>query len=593
MAGDAIFLHDPGDFRPGQPGTVVALTAKAIEACRRAGVSPKVLDDLTERPEICRSPDAYQRWEIDWLKRLDDACRLNGVAQSCAQLLVPAVESLVINARMLSGAVDKLAPDSITYFGKTGPVEATGYHNGHLQFWPTLGDVPLAGRLLELIAASRSLLYAPRSVDEPGALVIPDSSRTKRVRRGLARSLGPLRRVYWSQGLGRTQRSTTLLLWYAGYGADQFAVDERAAGHNTAFITRGDRSFRVVDPGVPPHHAPGHRIDLTVGTVKRLDPALLVLLDEIDDWAGIPGAARILESRLAVFLHGICVSVRVAASQVLREFSRFGIDRIAGANPTSLQEFACLIAAKGAHIPSILVQHGDHLLPYGSWLVTETRNFDEFAASDPTMGDELMAAGVSLGVATPRVTYYAPRVTELVESVRSQRSVRLRPVRICYVPSFLFGESRSVSGCNFDDAWSHRWHLRVLELMARRPALHFTWKGLPSTDQAVDPIPAIIAERELRNVVYEARPFLKVAGEADRIFTDLPSTAIFESVHLGKPILALTFPRFYSVRPLAAARLAQVLRACDTEEDALAQISAFLDSDPSLWVLPQRNVALP
>jgi hypothetical protein len=593
MAAPAIFVHDPGEYRLTDPGTVVALTASAFEACKRAGLSPTVLDDHTKRPEFCRNPDAYQRWQLDWLNRLDAACQLNGVAPSCAHLMVPPVDSLVMTARMLAGAVDTLAPESITYVGKVGPVEATGFHNGHLQFWPSLGDAPLAGRLLPMIARARSLTYDARPVDGPAPAGRPPQHLLARARREVSRTLGPSRRVYRRHIKRRTHRSTTLMLWYAGYGADQFAADERSAGRDTAFITRGGASFRIVDPGLPPSHAPGRRIDLNVRPVTALDPALTSLLEEVDDWAGVPGASRILQSRLAVFVHGICVTVADAARRAQRDLAAFAIERVAAANPSSLEEFACLNAARAAGIPRMLVQHGDHLLAYGFWLVMETVNFEELAASDPTMGDELTAAATRLGVVAPRVTYFAPRIRALLEGARSHRRLAQGEGPICYLPAFFLGDSRYVSGCNFDDAWYHRWHLRILDLMGTRPDLRFIWKGLPSSDQAVDPIPSIIAERGLRHVAYETRPFTKVVSEVDRIFTDFPSTALYESVHLGKPVLAVTFPRFFSVRPTAAARFAQVLRECDTEEQALAQISGFLDGDPNLWVLPEENLAIP
>ena len=47
MAVPAIFVHDAGEYRLTDTGTVVALTATAYEACRRSGVSPSVLDDHT------------------------------------------------------------------------------------------------------------------------------------------------------------------------------------------------------------------------------------------------------------------------------------------------------------------------------------------------------------------------------------------------------------------------------------------------------------------------------------------------------------------------------------------------------------------
>lgn len=126
MAGNAIFVHDPGGYSLAEPGSVVALSANAIEACHRAGVASCVLDDLTSRPDICRRPDAYLRWQLDWLKRLDAASQLNGVVQACANLIIPPVNSLVITSRMLAGAVEALAPEGITYVGRTGPVEFDG-----------------------------------------------------------------------------------------------------------------------------------------------------------------------------------------------------------------------------------------------------------------------------------------------------------------------------------------------------------------------------------------------------------------------------------------------------------------------------------
>jgi len=593
MALPAIFVHDPGEHRLTGPGTVVALTATAVEACRRLGVTATVLDDLAERPDVCRSPDAYQRWQLNWLDRLDTACGLGGVARSCAQLIVPSLDTLVMSAAMLRRAVDALAPESITFVGKVSPVETTGYHNGHLQFWPTLGDAPLAGRLLPLIAAQRSIPFTAHQDERRASVHVSRLTLLHRTRRRLSRTFGPYRRSYRRPPAGRSRHSTTLMMWYAGYGAEQFAADQHRAGRNTAFITRGGNSFRIIEPAFPPHHPPGRRIDVTVNAAGRLDPGLLALLDEVDVWTGVPGASRVLESRLAVFLHGMCVAVGLAARRTRRELARFGIDRLAAANPSSLEEFACLIAARSAGIERVLVQHGDHLLPYGSWLVSQTGDFDQFAASDPTIGDEFADVAARLGVVAPRVSYYAPRITALRDNAKLPTDGARVESTICYVPAFLLGDTRSINGCNFDDAWYHRWHLRLLDLMSSRPDLRFVWKALPSSDQAVDPVPSIIAERKLDNVAYESLPFLKVVSGVNRVFTDFPSTALYESVHLGKPVLALTFPRFFSIRPSAAARFAPVLRECDDEDEALRHIRGFIDAEPTPWVLPQQILASP
>jgi hypothetical protein len=590
MAAPATFVDDTSHLRSDSDGTVIALTPAAFDDCRRLGLEPTVVDDHTRRSPFCRNPSAYHRWQLDWLARLDMASQLDGVARSCADLIVPAVDSLVIAASTLAGAIDTLEPAAIRYIGRNGPAEA-GYHNGNLAFWPRLGDVPLAARMLPLIAAARGLTFDARAINNQ--IAAGPTPLLRRARRRLARMVGPYRRARWGGTQTGVHRPATLMLWYAGYGAERFAADEHRAGRDTVFITRGDTSFRIVDPTLPPRHRRGGPVDVTVPAVAKLAPPIAALLDEIDQWAGVPGAGRILESRLAVYLQGICSTVARAADRVVPEFPRFGIDRVAAANPSSIEEFACLVAAGVAGIPRTLVQHGDHLFSYSSWLVTQTQNFEHFAASDPTIRSAFAADATALGVNAPEVTNYAPRTLTLRPSaLRRARHHKRGAGTVCYVPCFFIGDAKRIASGYFDDAWYHRWHLRLLDLMASRADLRFIWKGLPSVDLSPDPVPDIIAERQLANVTYESRAFLEVIGEVERVFTDYPSTALYETVHAGKPVLALIFERFATLREDAAGRFDQVLRRCGSEEDALAHLREFLDTSPSAWVLPVERIAV-
>jgi hypothetical protein len=592
MAASATFVYDAGDRSIDTAGTVIALTPDAFESCGLRGLTPTVVDDHAPRPDVCRLPRAYERWQLDWVNRLDVACNLDGVARSCAELILPPLDSLVVAARTLAGVVDALAPTTIQYIGRGGMPEA-GYHRGHLGFWPRLGDVPLAARLLPLIAQARDLSFDGQWVDvqtaeDPARPMLP------RVRKRLARIVGPYRRAYVARQVIAERRPTTLMLWYAGYGAAQFAADERRAGRDIASISRGGPSFRIVDVALPPRLMPSNPIDLSVPGGTSLMRALLPLLDEIDAWAGVPGAGRIFESRLAIYLHDLCLAVACAAAQVGRELSRFSIQRVAATNPSSLEEFACLIAAGRMGIPRVLVQHGDHLMSYGFWLLTQTVDVEEFAASDATVAADLRAEADALGVIAPRVAYQAPRVQALA-SRASQKSPRREHRRetICYVPCFMTGDAKRVGGLYFDDTWYHRWHLRLLDLMISRPDVQFIWKALPSIDLARDPLAAILAGKPIQNVVYEGRPFVDVAHDVDRVFTDYPSTALYETVHIGKPVLALSFERFFVLRKSAADRFQQVLRVCRTEDDALSELQRFISDPPARWILPPEMIAGP
>jgi hypothetical protein len=122
--------------------------------------------------------------------------------------------------------------------------------------------------------------------------------------------------------------------------------------------------------------------------------------------------------------------------------------------------------------------------------------------------------------------------------------------------------------------------------MTARPDVQFIWKGLPSADQTYDPMPSMIAERNAPNVQYRADAFVRVLPDAARVITDFPSTALYETVHAGKPVLAIVFPRFARLRRSAAELFAPVLRVCEDEGDALRSVREFLETPAERWVLP-------
>lgn len=550
-----------------------------------------MLDDHTRRPDFYLRSDAYLRWQLGWLRRLDRVAGAEGTVLACPHLLATPLDSVVVAARMLSGAVDAIEPDLVRYVGRSGPVEENPYHRGHLQFWPLLGDLPLAGRLLPLIAAHRGLPFEPLDCAEGQAA--PDTSALNlfgRARRHLSRTLGPYRRA--SIG-GLARGSGTLMLWYSGYGADCFEADERRSGRRPVYITRGEQSVRLVDPALLPVHRSGKRISLQLSrSVAPLPSEVSELLDEIDEWTGVPGAARALEARLAIFLDVVCPAVSRSAEALEAQLESFDIQRVAAANPSSIEEFASLVAAGRRGIPRTLVQHGDHLFTYGFWLLTETQNFEVLASTDPTVAADLATTATEIGARAPRVTGYAPRIHSLLKAVKSRSQRADREDAVIYVPCPFSGDSNWIGAAYFDDAWYHRWHLRLLDFMAANPGTRFIWKALPSSDQAVDPIPDVIVERLLTNIRYERRHFHNVVRTGDRVILDFPSTTLYEAAHLGLATVAVSFSRFAHLRPDAAEIFASVLRVCDTEDQAIGHIQAFVAGERSNWLVDPQRLAV-
>jgi hypothetical protein len=574
---ELLFLHSPPVENPriGESTTVIALTPAAFEWARREGLAVTVVDDHIDRQTVMPDARDYLRWQFDWVRRLDEQSGSSGSIVTSASLLKRPVDSVVLWSRLISAVVAASRPSRLRYMGPGGRGRLP-WHNGHLQFWPILGDRPLAADLVRLVGAQDAL----QNEIEDWLPVPPEAHDARgwrvRWRASTARAIGPWRHVRCQDA--RTRRPACLMLWHSGYGAKSYAAEQHALGRRLLFLDRGRSVTRIHDPARPWDRR-SVRIDPDLNA--RHEPQVNAACAEIDRWAGVTGAGDLLTSRLCLLLGAIAPEIANAADALEPVLASSGVVEVAAANPASLEEFAALLAtSRLGDVQRTLVQHGDHLFSYDFWLLTETQNFDHLVCSDPTLPSDLLQDAAALNVKAPTFSFESPRHSEIRRS-----RVLADDGPTVYVPTFLVGDSTQVGGGQFDDAWYHRWHLMLLDLMASRTDKRFVWKGLPSSDQSLDPMPRLIAARGLANVEYRSEPFLRVLPSASRVVIDFPSTALYQAVRARRAVLALVFPRFAQLRATAVELFAPLLRTCADENAALAHLDGFLSDDRRHWVL--------
>lgn len=576
------FVHDGGMAQ--SHGPTVALTPSAFDkSCDRSG-RPWVLDDLVDRKSLLADHVAYIKWQLEWIDRFDDISGGKGCARAAAVWITTPMDSVVMAARLLRAAVVADGPVAIEYSGFERAQSADPLHANHMQFRPMLGDRTLASQLLPMIAAMEGASFRFSGAPAPGA---------NRERQGQQPWVGRLLRMAvctrntWRPSV-RPERRTTLMLWTASYGARKFAAAERSEGRHLAVLWQGKstvilvpswRGFRVAGPAVSTDPLP---------PLEELhDSRLDLLVAEIDEWAQVLGAGELMRSRLLAFKNRVVPVIDRAADSLVRQLEHAHVDRLAAANPGTLGEFAALVAAqRHGGVNRILLQHGDNLMRFDSWLLTELQNFEEMWVSDTTVPEDLRRAAALYSLPVPITRERSPRVQALAATNRS-RSARIRRQRraIGYVPAMLFGDSYALDAGYIDDAWYHRWHLRLLDRMAAAKEHRFVWKALPGSDQTDDPIPAIIQSRGIKNVSYDTRSFVKASVGLSRVFFDFPSTALYEAVHLRLPVLAVVFSRFVTVRPSAAARFGETVHECEDEDTALRYFDRFIKSAPGTYTV--------
>ncbi len=581
------FVHQAADGP--LDGPAVALTPIALEQLNAASVQSWVIDDLVDRRLLLADWRSYTAWKLDWLERVDTAVHGRGSVRAAASWITTPLDSVVMAARLLRAAAEAVRPTEIHYIGVGGPEEVDPIHDGHMQFHPLLGDVPLAARLLPFVATRLDVPFGIQPTRKAEVASASGASLRQRVAPMAARL-----RNTWRPTLG-ANKGTTLMLWSGGYGARRFVRGERERerGRRIALVQRGNPTCLLV-PSWHGFRPVGMRMPTDLGRTSPTTPCddLDELLHEIDEWAQLPGAGSVLKSRLIAFTRGVTPVIDKIADALVSQLTAAEIDELAAANPHAVEEFGVLLAAhRHGRVNRTLLQHGDHLMPYDGWLVTEVHNFDELWTSDATVPSDLERAATTYSQRAPRLRVRSPRVEELVARSRHNRSrAPDRSESIGYVPAMFVGDSYVMGGGYFDDAWYHRWHLQLLDWMEAQPDRRFVWKALPGSDQAEDPIPQVLRRRGTTNVIYETRPFRTVAGGFTRVFFDFPSTALYEAVHLGLPVLAVVFPRFVELRSSAVERFGSTVRECDDEATALDHLSHFVDARAGDYVVDPARI---
>lgn len=559
------FAHAPLIDQPS--GTVVALTPAALLSSR-GRPDWLVLDDVVDRRLLFADSDDYLRWLLGWIARLDEAMGASGALVAAAQLVRVPTDSLFVAARLLRAATSILGPATIRYVGPGGEEEAVPFHNGHLQFWPTLGDLPLAARLLPLIAAADALPYTEVATTRPQS---PEEPLTRTAGGALKARLSPARHLAVGRLGRRRGKAATLVTWTGGYGIRAVLRSERATGARVLFLRRNRPETALLGFGPSGYRALYPPVPVAVGPSGALVPgAVMKLLDELDDWTGVAGVGAVLRSRFSVLVSPLLPVVEGAAAALAPQLKDAGVSHVVAANPSSIEEFAVLLAAGHLGIRRTLYQHGDHLFDYAPWLISETQMFETLVSSDPTLPDDLCEAARRLATKAPKIVLGRHRA--------AGAAVRRGPVKATYyLPTMFVGDTSSVPRTFFDDAWYLRWQLQVLGMMRSDGERQFVWKALPGSNQAPDPIEAIIDRDGIPNVKYETRPFLSVLTDVGRLLLDFPSTPLYEAVVEKVPVVCVAFAPFSTLRPRAVELFEGIVHICEDEPAALSRFREFLD----------------
>lgn len=291
------------------------------------------------------------------------------------------------------------------------------------------------------------------------------------------------------------------------------------------------------------------------------------------------------------FLTTICPEIVQKHAFITYFLQKESIDAIVSPILPKASELAVIAAATSLSSTKVFcIEHGDDIFRNIFFRLEELTFSDMVITTNEEHKQYLESLCKRHGLNT-KVRVCQHRLLSL-EPFRLQRSRQKNSEQkksgqnqIMFVPTFFVGDALRIDcDIHLSPTAYYKFQKRILSHLATKKEYRFIWKGLLAAESIYNPIPQMISNGNISNVIFESKPFVSYLKNACRIIFDYPSTGIYESTFVGIPTMSLCDTR-WRYRPQAREKFGSMLSFFSTIEEAIIKIDEFLDSSPDSYVL--------
>ena len=322
------------------------------------------------------------------------------------------------------------------------------------------------------------------------------------------------------------------------------------------------------------------------------------ILQWLDDQCGMP-VSGLLIGHFQTFVRETCSRSLKRSLRYGRFFKEKSIRFVVTHTATDLDSSAALLAVKSsAGVQSICIQHGSHTFQHEVMLMSDLHLFDYYVAGDG-ISEEYLSQCVQRSYVDPCQIVLSGHYLQSFESEAnpSPQAPRSKKRKVLYIPSKILGHKRLFHWMIYPAGWYFDFQKQLFQYFKSRPEYEFIYKSavVPGRRDTNSAIRALFTEK-LPNLRVTDEPVLRCLQEADAVVVDRPTTAFFEAIAFGSPVLALypdmvanaLIPRIHEKFGLSLAKFS-------SGEEAFSKMDDFLRSDLSGYrphlVRPLVNIA--
>ncbi len=589
----------------------VALTQHAISQLRKQSVPYVTLEDFYTSGEIRGDVDHFLHEQLGWFADLDSyfqklyplAAELQvDLASLYYYWIKYAVDNVILTTRILKRFLTVTAPDKIFFIHTAAPADEIEHI---LSFRNMESTYSL---LIRQICENKNIAF--QRITNPMTEGAAEQKKTFKVPGWFALLKEKARYVHNSLRNFKHLRKTTrpiieekrvkVFLLKSSYYILDFCREARDRGFEF-YVLEGNHIIRydafrrkkVLD------------IDRDFISDVVTDEVYCQAVagkgfSEIFNWinsqCGLDGISA-LASRLKKFSEDVCPRILALIPGFIKFYQEHQIDYVATPSIWSLEDHAAIAAArKTPHTKSVGFNHGIDAFEAKSRFFKVTRFYDYFFVSTREEMEHEHQMVQEFGYERPRVypaKYFTNKCAEITKLRSSNLNYRIqgKPVAV-FVPIMCVPwPNRPVELTQPFPMEYVKWHLALSDFMAQQKKWHFIWKGLFQPNQEFDLMDDYIKQNKYDNVSFQSGDLSQWLSVASRVVCDSPSTAYFEAMLSGVPVLSLYRPQDQRLRANAIKTYGVTLAPYSSIDEGLKKVREFLKCDSAKFLVPIQEFA--
>ena len=595
----------------------VALTPNASCQLDKAGISYVTFGDFFSSGKIRGDADKYLESQVLWFKEFDRfICDIFSEAKKM-QIGLPSlffhnikylVDCLVLTSKIVRRFIEMTKPSKIWYvpeiYGEDKIRRWNWFNFGKSSFHhltPLIckkDNIPFEELKFECESSFSAAGDEESAMDSVLGRNIALKNNLLAELRSIKKRLSRYSCLFNKPMLNGDKKAANVFVVRELSYTNDFYRDSKKAGFNV-YYKENDNIYKLdwLSSGAKVNFKNGNNFDPANGinfTAALNDLVNGNIMRWINDQCGVD-VSSILYPRLKFFLEEVFPEAIIRIKKYVEFYDNYNIDFVISYAVSTVDDFAAIAAARiSRSTKSVSFNHGVDAYAEKLKFFADHGLFDIVFANVEEEASHIKGLSELFGfsgISAHEYSYFRKKFYGIREKRKNKMVKKHDKPLVLFLPIMRVERMNMPIGKLQSLQWDYfKWHSFLMDYFSSRNDFVFVWKSLVQRHGRGDTISQMMKDRAPENVIYSNTNIQEWFLSADWVICDIPSTAFFECVFAGLPVLSLYRPEDQHLRESACRSYASSLRPYSNVKEGVRAVEDFLNSDPRKYIVPHDPV---